>query len=142
MLTDTAPAMYGTTIDNLVIKVGDKNSKYTGTKTDDEVVNITAGLTINNLSFADGIEEISDEAFNGTTISNLTLPEGLITIGSNAFKYTLNLKTLTIPSTVTTIGSSAFKNLPSTCVLTVNRSATGMSLGSNWSGNATPTFVE
>lgn len=99
---------------------------------------------INTLTLGNGINEISDSAFEGSGISsNLTIPSnieiignrafsgnifgtitlnsGLTTIGSEAFSNN-SFNTITIPSTVTSIGDSAFKGCSDIESVTVNSS--------------------
>lgn len=54
------------------------------------------------------VQNIGNNAFNGSHLTDLELNQGLQTIGNNAFSYNTLSGKLVLPDTVTTVGNQAF----------------------------------
>lgn len=60
--------------------------------------------------FPTSLEQIEDEAFEGTAIEIIILPDGFQYIGENVFRDVCSLKEVYIPDSVVEISDSAFMN--------------------------------
>ena len=72
------------------------------------------GTLVTELVIPDGVESISDYAFqNCTSLTSVGIPDSVTSIGSYAFYRCTSLTSVTIPDSVTSIGGSAFQNCTS-----------------------------
>ena len=81
-------------------------------------------------------------SYGGAQRTGLTIPTGVTKIGQEAFAGCKLSESVTIPSTVTAIGDNAFKDNPDlrTICMEGRSDLSGMTLGSNWNGNAEIVF--
>ena len=63
---------------------------------------------IQNITVANGITNISDNAFALTSVKNITLPDSVKTIGTAGFYFCQNLSSVQLPKNLETIGVIAF----------------------------------
>ncbi len=105
------------------------------------------GSTINNLTFTyvtghdilghiNTNETVANGAFTNMKINKLEIAQGYTEIYNAAFAQS-TITNVIIPNSVTKIDDRAFNGLTNASTITIKRAdATGMTLGSNWSGDA------
>ena len=71
-----------------------------------------SGLSVENLTILDSVQNISDYAFSSceNVTGSLHIPEGVKSIGSSSFAYTGLSGEVNIPSSVTTLGKNIFED--------------------------------
>ena len=96
--------------------------------------------TMSSVKFNEGLKSIGKNAFEGCNLSEITLPSTIASIGNYAFASN-NLKSVIIPAAVTEIGYGAFTRNDELKTIIIKRAnSDGMTLGSNWAGNATVVY--
>ena len=81
-----------------------------------------SGLSVENLTILDSVENISDSAFNycRNVTGSLYIPEGVKSIGSSSFSDTGLSGEVNIPSSVTTLGKNIFRGVRNITKININ----------------------
>lgn len=146
-------------INNLTIKPSKDNTviDYKDKTVDDTTVGgaITSILSgqfalsyITTVNISEGITKISELSFPSVAIKNVNLPESLVEIGGNQFVFSdedsendFLLTSIVVPKNVKIIGEKAFAGaIEKDTIIMKRANLDGMTLGENWSSNATIKF--
>ena len=103
---------------------------------------------VTTVNISEGITKISEQSFPSVFIKNVNLPESLIEIGGNQFAFSdedskndFLLTSIVVPKNVKIIGEKAFAGaIEKDTIIMKRANLDGMTLGENWSSNATIKF--
>ena len=103
---------------------------------------------ITTVNISEGITKISELSFPSVAIKNVNLPESLVEIGGNQFAFSdedskndFLLTSIVVPKNVKIIGEKAFAGaIEKDTIIMKRANLDGMTLGENWSSNATIKF--
>lgn len=103
---------------------------------------------ITTVNISEGITKISELSFPSVFIKNVNLPESLVEIGGNQFVFSdedsendFLLTSIVVPKNVKIIGEKAFAGaIEKDTIIMKRANLDGMTLGENWSSNATIKF--
>ena len=146
-------------INNLTIKPSKDNTviDYKDKTVDDTTVGGVIGSVLSGQFFlsyvttvniSEGITKISEQSFQSVFIKNVNLPESLIEIGGYQFVFSdedsendFLLTSIVVPKNVKIIGEKAFAGaIEKDTIIMKRANLDGMTLGENWSSNATIKF--
>ena len=146
-------------INNLTIKPSKDNTviDYKDKTVDDTTVGGVIGSVLSGQFFlsyvttvniSEGITKISEQSFPSVFIKNVNLPESLIEIGGYQFAFSdedskndFLLTSIVVPKNVKIIGEKAFAGaIEKDTIIMKRANLDGMTLGENWSSNATIKF--
>lgn len=103
---------------------------------------------VTTVNISEGITKISEQSFPSVFIKNVNLPESLIEIGGYQFAFSdedsennFLLTSIVVPKNVKIIGEKAFAGaIEKDTIIMKRANLDGMTLGENWSSNATIKF--
>ena len=103
---------------------------------------------ITTVNISEGITKISELSFPSVAIKNVNLPESLVEIGGYQFAFSdedskndFLLTSIVVPKNVKIIGEKAFAGaIEKDTIIMKRANLDGMTLGENWSSNATIKF--
>ena len=136
--------------DNTVIDYKDKT--VDGTTVGGAISSILSGQFalsyVTTVNISEGITKISELSFQSVFIKNVHLPESLVEIGGNQFAFSdedsendFLLTSIVVPKNVKIIGEKAFAGaIEKDTIIMKRANLDGMTLGENWSSNATIKF--
>ena len=146
-------------INNLTIKPSKDNTviDYKDKTVDDTTVGGAIGSVlsgqfalsyITTVNISEGITKISEQSFQSVFIKNVHLPESLVEIGGYQFVFSdedsendFLLTSIVVPKNVKIIGEKAFAGaIEKDTIIMKRANLDGMTLGENWSSNATIKF--
>ena len=146
-------------INNLTIKPSKDNNviDYKDKTVDDTTVGGVIGSVLSGqfalsyvttVNISEGITKISEQSFQSVFIKNVHLPESLVEIGGYQFAFSdedsendFLLTSIVVPKNVKIIGEKAFAGaIEKDTIIMKRANLDGMTLGENWSSNATIKF--
>lgn len=103
---------------------------------------------VTTVNISEGITKISEQSFQSVFIKNVHLPESLVEIGGYQFAFSdedsendFLLTSIVVPKNVKIIGEKAFAGaIEKDTIIMKRANLDGMTLGENWSSNATIKF--
>ncbi|MBO5095828.1 MAG: leucine-rich repeat protein [Bacilli bacterium] len=94
---------------------------------------------LRNVALPNNVEKIGEFAFSDAGIETITMSQKLKTIERYAFAGN-HLTNIVLPQTIQEIGARAFSEATGTITMKGRTNLSGLTLGSNWEGNATVVY--